>query len=976
MGEDRGSAIADSVRMSRRQLLTVFGAATAAVTAQSLLTGGPMLADGQTVTGQTYGNNGNCDCAFRTLTELQASVQLADGMIAVTYGYYAAGDGGGAVYMIAAGTLPEDGGSVVTLQNGLQARLFPGASVNYRIFGAVGDGVNDDGVQIKKAHAYANKAGLPVEHTSGDYWLKATNKIEIRTNVNWGATRFHIDESFNSKSDMKFMITSAKPSSAIVLDPAAKASLIAKLRPGTTQLPELAPYKNCLVFVVDKNDIVARREGYGTQWSKEEFFYVEEHGRIVGDIAWTFQDYTSLTAYPCDDGYLIIDGGTFYLSGNSPGSNQGYWNNGFQIRRSRTVIRNQWVGLEAGQADTALDPRNGFYTFNYAYEVLLDNVRLIPYEKDRGGSGQVPQGTYGIGGNRVLRATFRGVTAEGSKVHWGVFGTNMFKDFRVENCKLNRVDVHFHCWNLYIRDCEIGYRGLSLTGGGQLFVENTTRYGNNFIDFRPDYGARWDGDIRIRNCRIVVPHSGSMASVLYYNPSNYDYKCTIGYGRTIRIEDFIFDFSGAPAAVFPCWIMKLAAFSKTDEGQRLFFPVQLECRNISVHGREQGVRLLEIKDPRSFDVRRKGGYDEQKVTPNCSMRFEHIQLEKVPVQTSQSAAHVHFLLNALGSQAYDDEYALYPFIEIIDCRDFFGHFKGSIADVRFQSCLINCIDAYEGGAMRGRIAFDHCDFRADALDDGRNFLFLAATLGTRLTNCTVHAPIVNGSSRPDLVSRYEFLQVNQTLRYNHTNTKLAKELTDYYANAGTPVEPEFTLMLRSRHESESPYMLRRKGTTAQRPSASTLGSEKGFSYFDTELNQLLVWDGTRWVNPSRRTESLHFYAASAAGGAIPIRMERLAGHPTQEYLMPKAGRLPGYAAYAEAGGGTVPDVVFEVLKNGVPWLAGLNGPSGGQTYVIAPIAGSSDFAGGDRIGVRITGISGTSPLAGFIVDLNAEFVNY
>ena len=98
-------------------------------------------------------------------------------------------------------------------------------------------------------------------------------------------------------------------------------------------------------------------------------------------------------------------------------------------------------------------------------------------------------------------------------VAWGVFGTNLNKNFRVENCRLNRIDVHFHCWNLYIRDCDIGFKGISVTGGGNLFVDNTTRHGNSFISFRRDYGAKWDGGIRLRGCTLR-PTSNGTVSVL------------------------------------------------------------------------------------------------------------------------------------------------------------------------------------------------------------------------------------------------------------------------------------------------------------------------------------------------------------------------------------------------------------------------------------------------------------------------------
>ena len=39
----------------------------------------------------------------------------------------------------------------------------------------------------------------------------------------------------------------------------------------------------------------------------------------------------------------------------------------------------------------------------------------------------------------------------------------------------------------------------------------------------------------------------------------------------------------------------------------------------------------------------------------------------------------------------------------------------------------------------------------------------------------------------------------------------------------------------------------RKGTTAQRPTLST--TEARFTYFDTDLGQNIVWDGTQWLNP-------------------------------------------------------------------------------------------------------------------------------
>lgn len=913
-----------------------------------------------------------------TLTELGGLPGLEPNQIVRTTGYYKAGDGGAAEYIIRAEQWPEDGGSVIHLPNGLQAHLLPVQSVNYTMFGAKGDGVNDDGVQMKKAHAYANSAKLPVIHLSGQLWIKDTNQISILTNVQWGHTVFHIDESKNVRGKQRFVVASAKQQQPIALSAADKASLLSKLKPGTTIIPELASYKNCLVIVADSNDRIGIRAGYtgNTGWAKEELFYVEEHGRIIGDIAWTFQNYTSLTAYPCDDNYLVIDGGTFYLSGDNPGKNyEGYWSNGFSIKRSRTIIRNQWVGLEPGKADVSLDPRDGFYSFTTAYDVTLENVRLIPWEKDRPGTDKdVPQGTYGIGGSRVLNAVFRNVTSEGSTIHWGVFGTNLFKNFRVENCRLNRVDVHFHCWNLYVRDSEIGYKGFTLTGGGDLFIENTKRFGNDYISFREDYGAKWDGHIRLTNCRLVVTSPNSEARALNFAPSNIDYKYPIGYGQSILIHNFVFDYTGNPGGTGVCRIMRTAAFSATSQGHRLFFPQHIEFVNVTVAGRDKGVRIMELPDPFSFDVRKPGGYDDQQVRTNCYMRFENVQCEKTPAQTSQSVTHVNFLLGGLATAPYLDERALYPKIEMIHCGDLSAHFKGASADVRMTGCRVNSVDAYEGGPMRGRIAFDTCDIQANVTEDGKSFYFLAALHGISFLNCTIHEPIVDGAPRPDLLARYDFIDVNNRLLHSHLNTRLSKSLIDYYARAGAPVLPEYVAMLKSRHEQESEWMVKRKGSTAERPAAAKFGSEVGFAYYDTDLGETIVWNGRGWSLPAKRTESFHCYAAEAAptdaGGTV---MKRAEVHPTQEHLMPKPGRLTACIAYIVAGGDGA--VAFDIWKNGELWIGGLAAADGaGTTSSLAfPASADLSFAAYDRLSVRVRLSEPLAAAYSGTIDLQAEY---
>jgi len=553
---------------------------------------------------------------------------------------------------------------------------------------------------------------------------------------------------------------------------------------------------------VDAKDRIGIRAGarYSKRgWAREELFYVEEEGRIVGDIAWEFKDFTSVTATPCNDNYLVIEGGGFHFSGDTPDDNSpGYHQHGISVQRSRTIIREQWMGLEKGRRDTSLDPRIGLYVLSGVYDVTLENIRAMPWEKNRRDKTKVVKhGTYGIGGARMLNCTFRNLTAEAGWVAWGVFGTNLNKNFRIENCRLNRVDVHFHCWNLYISDCTIGFKGITVTGGGDLFVENTTRHGNNFVGFRRDYGAKWDGRVRIRGCTLK-PSGGQSVSVLSYHPGNFDYQYPIGFAHSIKIEDLVIDYGAAPETESPCWLMHIVPFSKTDDNARLFFPRRLEFRNIAVEGREQGVRIMRIPDPYHYDLRSGGVYDGSRLKPNCTLICDNVQLEKLTPQSPDDTEQVHLLIGGESAPDYADHLALYPKIRFTDCDNVSAYLRNCIASAFFERCTVNTVTA---PALRGELVFADCRFQPDVKQAPATFYTVKSTLGTRFTNCTVHAPIVNGKAAPEMVGRMGFLEINKSVQHYHLNTALGNDVLNHLESKGIVLSSDFMAKLMSHYES-------------------------------------------------------------------------------------------------------------------------------------------------------------------------------
>ncbi|MBN2313946.1 MAG: hypothetical protein JXM79_08440 [Sedimentisphaerales bacterium] len=741
---------------------------------------------------------------YATVQSLKSISSLYDGALVETAGFYVPGDGGEALYCIrkSGDGLQPNGADVIALKNGLVAILLESQSVNYKMFGAVGDGENDDGVQIKLAHEYANKHRIPVVNLSGEFWIQKVNNIEIKTNVHWGTTTFHVDERFNHKRFPRFVVLNDEPTKTLDLDKETKAVLLEKIRPGVQIIDELAPYAGHLITVEDAKDRIGIRAGNYSKrgWAREELFYVEEEGRIIGDIAWEFKDFTSVRATPCNNVYLIIEGGGFHFSGDTPADgSKGYHQHGIAIRRSRTIIREQWMGLEKGRRDVSMEPRSGFYTLSGVYDVTLENIRAMPWEKNRRDRSKVvAHGTYGIGGARMLNCTFRNLTAEGGWVAWGVFGTNLNKNFRIENCRLNRIDVHFHCWNLYISDCAIGFKGISVTGGGDLFVTNTTRHGNSFISFRPDYGAKWDGRIRLEGCTLRPTGNGTV-SVLSHRMADFDYQYPIGFARDVAIRDMLIDYSAAPKSTAPCWLMDVVPFSRTKTGARLFFPNRIEFHDIRVLGREQGVRLLRIPNPHHYDLRHQGGYDGSKLKANCTLVVNDVQLEKMNPKYPNDADHVHLLIGGEDAADYADQVSLFPEVRFTDCDDVSIYLGNCIASAFFDRCSINTFAAQ---GLQGELVFRDCRFQPNVQEVKGDLYTLDSTLGTRFTNCTIHAPIVSGKTEPEWVNRTGFVEINKSVRYYHLNTALGNRILDHYRRQGIKLNPDFIAMLKLHHGME------------------------------------------------------------------------------------------------------------------------------------------------------------------------------
>uniref|UniRef100_A0AAU8BBC3 Tail fiber n=1 Tax=Bacillus phage Adastra TaxID=3143958 RepID=A0AAU8BBC3_9CAUD len=721
---------------------------------------------------------------YPSLQEAKLSTDLEEGMVVQTMGYYSINDGGGSIYAIAktSDNQIEDGGSIIKYNDTLHFHSLSTDPVNYRQFGAKGDGVTDDGLYIKRAHEYANSVGLPVHNPSGEFYFKSERYVPVRTNTNLGQTIIHVDESKTPATQGNIYVIMSQHGQS----PLSSNELTAiknSLKKGTRYIAELAKYAGSFVKVFDSNTKVGNRqsENPNSGWDMQDFFIIEEGGRIVGDITWDFSDITSGLIRKLDKNYLTFEGGVFLLSGNLSSASTGDpTTGGIAIQRSRTIVKNQFVGLEDNASDKPTASDTGFYNLQSVYDVTLENIRVLPrkYVSVNG----VALSTYGIGGSMVLKCVFRNVTSEGVSSQWGVFGASLFKDVTIDNCVLNGLDIYFHAWDIKITNSKVGEKGISLTGGGKLTVENTTVYTSTLVNFRQDYGSTWEGDIRIKGCRLSVP-SNAIASVLKFSPKSIDYGYKVYFGKTVAVEDVLLDYTGVTNSEL--------AYLFNHNNQRstgtsnVYMPATMTFKDVRVAGRSRGVRLLTTLTPlgfRSPSGNHSYGSSSESLVTNAYYKFEGIDTEDI-VSEPQSVTDTHMYMPVSATALYGPE-DLAPTIEIANCR--YLHLQPKCARVKMiiRDSEVRAIDAYDNGPSMGIYSLHDCDL-APNLSSGSTETYAYNMEGARVTLSGCHFYPVKYAGVEN-VSKYGLLYffditsngLQLELKSNNSGNTLHKKIMD------------------------------------------------------------------------------------------------------------------------------------------------------------------------------------------------------
>lgn len=446
----------------------------------------------------------------------------------------------------------EDGTVRVKLCNNSIALIeFPCASqkyLSYEQFGAKGDGVTDDLPAIIATHAAANEKGLPVKAADGKtYYIGNTaGTAVIRTDVDFGTAKFIIDDSRVSLEDRENYIFRVESS----LEPFTIDG-IGSLKREQTNIGKSLPCRSLVEVVNDHHKVYIRLgANQNSGVSQKEFFIVDGDGNIEPSsaIIWDYDEITRMTAHPIDGKLLTIKGGIFTTIANQAPSKYTYYGRGIAVERSNVRIEGISHYIE-GELDHGA-PYDGFLSLDTAADIVVSDCLFTAHKTYRTiGSAGVPvsMGTYDISAHGCVGVKWENCTQTtdiNDTHYWGIFVSNFCKALTLDHCILSRFDAHQGVRNVTLTGCEFGHTGVNVVGYGTLLLDGCTVRRKSLITLREDYGSSWEGEVIVRNCKLIVPERVKNVSILRgSNAGEHDFGYACYLPEIIDIENLVIDDS-------------------------------------------------------------------------------------------------------------------------------------------------------------------------------------------------------------------------------------------------------------------------------------------------------------------------------------------------------------------------------------------------------------------------------------------------
>ena len=734
----------------------------------------------------------------------------------------------------------------------------------YEMFGAIGDGIADDGECIKRTHEEANKTNTPIKAQKKTYRIESTTGIVIKTDVDWNGATFIINE--NKLNTFIFDVVPSVDSF--------ERSISTRIDKTTSFIPELSDVEYCLVTFEDSNKKHWKRYGSNADTGvNQQDLTVCKFGYIESPIVWDFENITKCVVFPIDQQKLTLKNATFIATPNSNNSDK-YLNNGIRIRRSNTVIDNVNHKILTGQVG---QPSEGFYFFSRCANVEFKNSTVCPRPHRKNLSGTATLGTYDVGAFSVYNLTLKGINGFNLDTSvWGVMGCNFIKNFTIKQCKLNRIDCHKGLFgNTLIEDVTVGNYGILISGGGYLNIRNLTTYAPYVVDLRDDFGSLFDGNIDIVNVVHKPLTTGVSKIIRVRHAMNHDFGYECRFGRDyINVEGYHLQ-AVEGVKNYPLLSLDVASRQDANGGTTNCYKIarNITFKDMYINDTSASFFLLDTVMSNLFadvnfnwDVISNQSIHNRciAIKPNINLNVENVQF--VLTTQTQDFGHIFNTKSGIGFSSVEDDYMsvdnrVVPNITFSNCHNLCANvFALPSVVVVNQSHVRGAICNLSG--TRSNNYFNDCTFDVYSSSEFNGGYGIRVNRGSSFfSGCVFKKPTFNGnklvctgaSANDNLVRLcYDFLAelrpsvVEFRVYGNFTNCHFDENMAFNKLISTSWIRHDFEKL---GNTSSNDRFIQNMNNTANRPTNAPLN----FSFYDTTLGKFIWWNGSSWKDATGTT---------------------------------------------------------------------------------------------------------------------------
>lgn len=435
-------------------------------------------------------------------------------------------------------------------------------------------GESDDTLRLSRLHAACNAAGAVAEYTPGTVLeVVADANIQVRTSIVGNGAILR-------------PVTSATPNYLTVPTLAfvgnSAENVTSKINLGGMRKGEMALYGGMTAysrgtFWMDTRDPLSKRqvaEATPTYY-KTTINRISKYGALEYPLEHNFTSSPSPEAYfrPDESSYLVVQGLHIDTSSMSTGVALG-------VQRSQVVLDTLTTQQDSNVKQTNI--RQLVYLGEGVSQIVMRN-----FSSEAMSAYNSTSGTYLLGSNYACSILLDNVSALQG---WGAVGLNKSRGLRVVNSTLNRVDGHYHLFDVDVSNSALYEFGVLIgMGGGYLRVTNVTKYlgaqtdlsgtspteidktRRSVVYMRDDYGSYFDGDITCTNITYkmgreltfgsasetapgilsVVSFNAGVSTTSSFVP-DYGFTNPVPWGTNITIKNVVFDI--ANTGILDSWL--------------------------------------------------------------------------------------------------------------------------------------------------------------------------------------------------------------------------------------------------------------------------------------------------------------------------------------------------------------------------------------------------------------------------------------